>query len=269
MKNIYALLAFLATTLVYSQTTIYSESFGTPAATTLVTAYNGYQNTAPITYSGTADVRTSTPSDYAGASGSGCVFFANVTSASGTPIKTLTIGGINTTNYTDLALSFGQQKGTNVASNELKVEVSSNGNNWTPLTYTRPTGSGTSTWLVIKPTGTIPSTATLSIRFSNPADSNVGFRIDDLKLTGSETLAVNDNKKESFNIYPTAVSNGIVYVTSSSNSLKNIKIYDASAKLVTTTATQKEVNVSKLAKGTYIINVEENGISHSKKFIVK
>mgnify|MGYP003574879949 CR=1 FL=1 len=269
MKNIYALLAFLATTLVYSQTTIYSESFGSPAATTLVTAYNGYQNSAPITYSGTADVRTSTPSDYAGASASGCVFFAGVTSASGTPIKTLTVGGINTTNYTDLALSFGQQKGTNAASNELKVEVSSDGTNWTALSYSRPTGTGTSNWLVIKPTGTIPSTATLSIRFSNPADSNVGFRIDDLKLTGSETLAVNNTKKENFNIYPTAVGNGIVYVTSPSTGLKNIKIYDASAKLVISTATPKEVNVSKLAKGTYIMNVEENGVSQTKKFIVK
>ena len=269
MKNIYALLTLLVATLVYSQTTIYSESFGTPAATTLLTAYTGYQNSAPITYSGTADVRTSTPSDYAGASASGCVFIGAVTSASGTPVKTLIIGGINTANYTNLALSFGHQKGTNASSNELKVEVSSNGTDWAPLTYTRPTGSGTSVWLIITPTGTIPSTSSLSIRFSNPADSNVGFRIDDVKLTGNLTLAVNNIKKDHFNIYPTVVTNGVICVTSESNKTKKITVYDSSARLVISRGTEKEVNVSQLAKGTYVINVEENGIVESKKFIIK
>lgn len=269
MKNIYALLTFLVATFAYSQTTIYSESFGTPSATTLLTAYTGYQNSSPITYSGTADVRTSTPSDYAGASAGGCVFIGAVTTASGTPIKTLIISGINTSNYTNLALSFGHQKGTNASSNELKVEVSSNGTDWTPLTYTRPTGAGTSTWLVVNPTGTIPSTSTLSIRFSNPADSNVGFRVDDVKVTGSGTLAVSNVKKGHFNIYPTVVSNGMICITSEGNKTKKVTVYDSAARLVISRGTEKELNVSQLAKGTYVMNIEENGVVESKKFIIK
>ncbi|WP_379967754.1 T9SS type A sorting domain-containing protein [Epilithonimonas sp. UC225_85] len=269
MKNIYTLLSLFVMSFVFAQTTIYSESFGTPSATTLLTAYTGYQNAAPITYSGTADVRTSTPSDYAGASASGSVFIGAVTTASGTPIKTLIISGINTTNYTGLTLSFGHQKGTNASSNELKVEVSSDGTIWTPLTYTRPTGTGTSVWLVVMPTGTIPATSNLRIRFSNPADSNVGFRIDDVKLTGSSTLAVNNIKKEYFSIYPTVVSNGIICITSENNKTKKITVYDSAARLVISRGTEKEVNVSQLAKGTYVINVEENGIVESKKFIIK
>jgi len=269
MKNIYAFLSLLLATFVFAQTTIYSESFGTPASTTLLTAYTGYQNSSPITYSGTADVRTSTPSDYAGASASGCVFLAASTTVSGTPAKTLIISGINTLNFTNLTLSFGHQKGTNAGSNELKVEVSSDGSNWTPMTYTRPTGSGTSTWLMITAAGTIPTTSTLSIRFTNPLDSNVGFRVDDVKLTGIQTLAVNNSKKEKFNIYPTVVSNGIICVTSASNQTKKVTIYDSSARLVISRGTDKEINVSQLAKGTYVINVEENGVVESKKFIVK
>ncbi len=269
MKNIYALLSFLMTSFVLAQTTIYSENFGTPTATTLLTAYTGYQNSSPITYSGTADVRTSMPSDYAGASGNGCVFLASFTTASGTPAKTLIISGINTSEYRDLTLSFGHQKGTNAGNNELKVEVSSDGTSWSPLTYTRPTGSGTSTWLVITPTGAIPATANLSIRFTNPLDSNVGFRVDDIKLTGVSTLAVNNIKKAHFNIYPTVVSNGVICITSENNKTKKITIYDSSARLVISRGTEKEVNVSHLSKGTYVINVEENGVVESKKFIIK
>lgn len=215
MKNIYALLSLFVMTFVCAQTTIYAENFGTPASTTLLTAYTGYQNSAPVTYSGTADVRTSTPSDYAGASGSGCVFFAGVTTASGIPVKTLIISGIDTRDYTNLALSFGQQKGTNVSSNELKVEVSADGTNWTALTYTRPTGAGTSIWAVITPSGAIPAVQNLYIKFTNTVDSNAGFRVDDLKLTGTMVLAAESSRKESFNIYPTSVTAGKIYVTSS------------------------------------------------------
>lgn len=269
MKNIYAFLSLLITSFVFAQTTIYSENFGNPAATTVLTAYTGYQNSSPITYSGTADVRTSTPSDYTGASGQGCVFIGAVTTSSGNPAKTMIISGINTTNYQDLTLSFGQQKGTNASSNELKVEVSSNGTDWTPLNYTRPTGSGTSVWLVITPTGTIPATSNLSIRFTNPLDSNVGFRVDDVKLTGNQTLAVNNSKKEKFNIYPTVVTKGIICVTSATNQTKKVTIYDSTAKLVISRGTEKEINVSQLPSGTYVMNVEENGVVESKKFIVK
>ncbi len=269
MKNIYSLLSFLVTSVLFAQTVIYSENFGNPSATTLLTAYTGFQNTSPFTYSGTADVRSTTPSDYTGASGQGCVFLGAFTTASGTPAKTLIVSGINTAGYQNLTLSFGHQKGTNAGSNELKVEVSADGTNWSPLTYSRNTGSGTSVWLVVTPTGTIPSTQNLSIRFTNPLDSNVGFRVDDLKLTGTQTLAVNNAKKEHFNIYPTVVTNGTICVTSANNQTKKVNIYDASAKLVISRGTDKEINVSQLPKGTYIMNVEENGVVESKKFIVK
>ena len=269
MKKLLSALSLGAFLFFNAQTTIYSENFGTPTATTLLTAYTGYQNGSPITYSGTADVRTTTPSDYPGASGNGSVFIANVTAASGNPAKTLIISGINTSEYKNLTLSFGQHKGTNVASNELNVEVSSDGTTWSPLAYTRPTGSGTSIWLVITPTGTIPTTSNLSIRFTNPLDSNVGFRVDDIKLVGDKTLATQDIKKRELSIAPSIVTNGIIKIMSDNDSTKKVKIYDQSSKLVLSTETKKEVNVSQLTKGVYIINIEQEGKTESQKFIMK
>jgi hypothetical protein len=160
-----------------SQVTIFSENMGTPTATTAI-ASNIFQNSSPITFAGNADVRNSTASTgYTGASGVGNVFF---TSSVGT---NLIISGINTIGYTSLTLSFGHHKSTNAASNELTVEVSSDGITYTALTYTRATGSGTANWTLITPTGTIPSTANLRIKFTQ-ASTTAQFRIDDVVLTG-------------------------------------------------------------------------------------
>ena len=67
------------------------------------------------------------------------------------------------------------------------METSSDGSTYAPLTYSRPTGSGTSVWLKIAPTGTIPSTANLRIRFRQSSASPL-FRIDDVILSGVPNL---------------------------------------------------------------------------------
>ncbi len=161
--------------------TVFNETIGTPAATTAVGTYTGYSNYPTLTYTGTADVRTSTPSTgYAGATGSGNVF---ITSTSGINFE---ISNINTSSYTSLALTFGHFK-TTTASNgsELVIEVSSDGATYSALTFTRPTGTGTASWILASPTGTIPSTSNLRIRFRQTSSTGVQFRIDDIKLTGT------------------------------------------------------------------------------------
>lgn len=271
MKKFYSILSILLTSLLFAQTTIYSENFGSPTATTLLTAYSGYQNSSPIVYSGTADVRNSTPSEgYTGSSGNGCVFLGAVTVASGNPAKTLIIEGINTTNYTGIAMTLGHQKGTNASSNELTIEVSSDGTAWTPLTYTRPTGTGTSNWILISPTGIIPATSNLRIRLTNILDSNVGFRVDDIKLTGTATtLASAENSKKDFKIYPTYVTDGKIFISSSKNFDKKVKVFDQTGKLLINKTVKTEINVSELPKGVYILNVEESGASLSQKVVIK
>jgi hypothetical protein len=177
MKKIYSLLLFAVTTLSFGQT-FYSENMGTTASgNPLITAYTGFQNTAPIVYSGTGDMRTTTASTgYVGASGSVNVFLSNTTTA-----ETFQIDGLNTSAYssTNLQLKFGYLANT-VANAGLIVEVSVNGTTWTPLTYTTNTNT---TWnLVTIGGGLIPSSASLSLRFTQP-NLAAQIRIDDVSLT--------------------------------------------------------------------------------------
>lgn len=271
MKKFYSILSILLTSLLFAQTTIYSENFGNPTATTLLTAYSGYQNSSPIVYSGTADVRNSTPSEgYTGSSGNGCVFLGAVTAISGNPAKTLIIEGINTTNYSAIAMTLGHYKSTNASSNELTIEVSADGTTWTPLNYTRPTGTGTSSWILISPTGTIPATSNLRIRLTNVIDSNVGIRVDDIKLTGTATTLVTaENSKKDFKIYPTYVTDGKIFISSNKNSDKKVKVFDQTGRLLINKTVKTEINVSELPKGVYILNVEESGASLSQKVVIK
>lgn len=171
MKKIYSLLLVVVSSLSFGQT-FYSENMGTPSATTPI-ASNVFQNAAPIVYSGTGDVRaTSVSSGYTGASGGGNVFINAAT-------EYFQIDGLNTSAYNtaDIQLSFGYNAGGNVA-NIATLEYSTNGSTWTAISYTPAvTGWG----LITIPGNTIPSSATLSLRFTQPAATQI--RIDDVKLS--------------------------------------------------------------------------------------
>jgi len=166
-----------------AQTTIFSENMGTPAATTSIASYTGWQNNGVLTFSGTADVRNTTVSSgYTGASGGGNIFFTNVIG------RDFVISGINTSLYNSLTLSFGVHKPLNSTSGlpDLKVEVSSDGTTYTQLTYTGlPSGTGTAGWYFRTASGTIPSTSNLRIKFTQmSAFTGYQLRLDDIKLTG-------------------------------------------------------------------------------------
>jgi len=161
-----------------AQTTIFSENMGTPSGT-LTLAANTFQNSGSVTYSGTADVRNTTVSSgYTGASGGGNVFFTNTTG------RFFQIEGINTSGFMNISLSLGHYKSTTAGNNELKIEVSEDGTNWTELTYSRSTGTGTVNWLLITPSGTIPATSNLRLRFTQTS-ATTQFRIDDIVITGT------------------------------------------------------------------------------------
>lgn len=169
---------FFSTT-AYSQVTIFSENVGVPSKNTDVDKYTGWENGSPIVFDGTASARnTGSSSGYPGASGDGNVFFTNSIG------RYLEISGIDASGYTDLSLSLGHWKNTIASSNELEIEVSADGVNYASLSYSRATGTGTNNWVLITPTGTIPSASNLRIRFTNTSASPQ-FRIDDILLTGT------------------------------------------------------------------------------------
>lgn len=261
MKKFYSLIAAVALT---ATVNAQSENMGTGASgNPLVSTYTGFQNAGVWTYGGTADVRTSSPSaasDYAGASGSNNVMINAVG-------ETFLISGIDTSAISsgNVRLSFGQRKGANAANNELTVEVSDNGTTWTPLSYTRPTGSGTSNWTLITPTGSIPSTSTLSIRFTGTTTTE--WRIDDLKVYDGATMAVVDPSKTKANLVKnTVVGNEIVF-----GAAANVSIYNAAGQVVKTAEVSENsrLDVSALPKGIYIVTGLVKGQAVSQKIIKK
>jgi hypothetical protein len=191
MKKIYSLLLLVISCASFGQT-IYSENFGTPTGNTTVANYltglapATFQNGAPIVYTGTSgasSLRISSPSTttgYSSASGNGNVFLSQTTNLG----HFIQIDGINTSAFsaTNLQLSFGYNT-TSTSAAQLIVEQSTNGTSWTPLTFT-PSATG---WSLVTVTGgQIPSSTTLSLRFTQPstvAVPNSGqFRIDDVRV---------------------------------------------------------------------------------------
>ena len=184
MKKIYSLLLLVVSAVSFGQT-IYSENMGIPTGTTLIPAYitgtapATFQNGSPIVYSGTGDVRATSGSgtSYSGSSGGGNVFLT------GTAGKYFQIDGLNTSGYSaaNIQLSFGYLTAATTA--QLVVEYSTNASattpTWTAVTFSNNT---TTTWnLVTVAPGQIPSSTTLSLRFTQPATTQM--RIDDIKLS--------------------------------------------------------------------------------------
>ena len=76
--------------------------------------------------------------------------------------------------------------------------------------------------------------------------------------------------QEGLGFYPNPVSNGKIYITSKSNIDKDVMIFDVLGKKVLQTVTSsKEVNVSALSPGVYIIRITEGDTTATRKLIVR
>jgi hypothetical protein len=74
---------------------------------------------------------------------------------------------------------------------------------------------------------------------------------------------------EGLSLYPNPVSGGKLYISSLSNDEKEIVIYNLLGKIVLQTKINtKELNVSSVDSGTYIIKITENGHTTTRKLIV-
>lgn len=259
MKKIYSLFAAVILAVSVNAQAFFSENMGTTATGTTAISANTFQNGTPVAFSGTADVRTTSVSDYTGASAASNVMVNAIA-------ENFIISGINTSGYENISLSLGLRKGTNAANNELTIEVSSNGTDWTALSYTRATGSGTANWAVINPTGTIPTTTTLSIRFTGTTATE--WRIDDVKLSGTAiVLGTGNNILNKANLVKnTSVSNTIIFAAKA-----NVQVINMNGQVVKTASVNENssLEVSSLPKGAYIVTGSVNGKAVSQKIIKK
>jgi hypothetical protein len=92
--------------------------------------------------------------------------------------------------------------------------------------------------------------------------------LDNISVDGS--LNVGNNIEDIFSVYPNPVTNGYVNISSPSNGEKNIAVYDIlGKKVMNTTITSDRLNLSQLNSGVYMLNISENGISSTKKLVIK
>jgi hypothetical protein len=159
----------------WQQSTGFTESMGTVASSTTVTAHetaNGFDNDAltMAASSTTVAVNNTTPSSgYAGASGG-----AYVQIPSNSSNRRFTISGINTTSMSNIVLRFGNSGFSPT------VEYSTDGSTFTALAKTSATGSG---WREIAVVSGIPQTANLYLRFTGAGFFGSTAFLDDIRLT--------------------------------------------------------------------------------------
>lgn len=71
-------------------------------------------------------------------------------------------------------------------------------------------------------------------------------------------------------IYPNPVSNGKIYITTKENLTKDIEIFDVLGKKVLSSSLfGKELNISKLTQGIYILKIKEGNDSATRKLVIK
>jgi hypothetical protein len=195
-KGLKAFLILLILTIgnnVQAQDTIFYENMGASATTVSVANYTGWRTGTAYTMTGTANiVHTATPfstsGDYSQASGNAPVVFN--TQNGGVPKEWWEISGINTTCYSSVSLRIGIYKQRNDATGaNFAVEYSTDGVSYSPLTYSLPSGGGTTGWYAYTLTGLVAS-PNLRIRFSNNSTlSGDNYRLDDISVRGTVSSA--------------------------------------------------------------------------------
>ena len=74
---------------------------------------------------------------------------------------------------------------------------------------------------------------------------------------------------EGLSIYPNPVNNGKIYITTKSSMDKKVEIYNViGKKVLDMVVTSKEVSISNLEAGVYIIKIKEGGASATRKLII-
>src|SRR5690554_4127103 len=76
--------------------------------------------------------------------------------------------------------------------------------------------------------------------------------------------------KTELNFYPNPVSDGKIFITSTTTtSNKEVEIFDVLGKSVFKTTVVRELNISSLSPGVYLIKIKEGENSVTRKLVIK
>lgn len=131
--------------------------------------------------------------------------------------------------------------------------------------YTKITPTPSVDWVII------------SFRLDNISHPDAVVKIDNLKLSAIPTLPtfldVNDYISKKFNLYPNPATDLVTISNSENLSTKQVDIYNLSSKLINTqnfsNESEIQLNVEKLASGTYLLHLHTNEGIAIKKLIKK
>ncbi|OYX82139.1 MAG: secretion protein [Flavobacteriales bacterium 32-34-25] len=86
----------------------------------------------------------------------------------------------------------------------------------------------------------------------------------------TQTNPNNPSVIEGLNLYPNPVSTGRVYISTKNDGEKEIIIFDLlGKKVLQTQLNSRELNISNLTPGVYIIKINEQNASATRKLIVR
>ena len=127
-------------------------------------------------------------------------------------------------------------------------------------------------WTKYEATVTAPATS-VKFWFEVRTYSNTTVYLDDFSFFDNATLStVKNNAIVGFAAYPNPVSKGILTISSASDSLKNLTIFNLLGKQVLSSSfsgIQSNVDVSSISAGIYILKVTEAGKTENKKLVIR
>lgn len=157
-----------------------------PGVSTPLNSYVNWQEGSPVSYFSSSTDQPIVESTSPSSSGGGNIYLDNLNTSD----REFTISGFNSSSYTNLSLTF-ECKRLTINSDPLTVEFSIDGITWTQLSVSIPVNT---TWNPISPTGLLPSTSNLRLRFSKSTTSE--FRIDNIKMTNTKCAGMNSVMKK-------------------------------------------------------------------------
>jgi hypothetical protein len=126
-------------------------------------------------------------------------------------------------------------------------------------------------WTKYEATVIAPDTS-VKFWFEVRAYNNTMVYLDDFSFFKNTTASVKNNAIVGFAAYPNPVSKGILNISTASDFLKNITIFNLLGKQVLSSSfsgTQSNIDVSSISAGIYILKVTEAGKTATKKVVVR
>ncbi|MDR0413165.1 MAG: hypothetical protein LBH61_05135 [Dysgonamonadaceae bacterium] len=153
--------------------------------------YTGWDNSAPVAFDGTADVRATASAD-------SHVWFAATSTTN--PERTLVIAGIRTAGKTDLKLSFDlaansvANNAANAENMHVRVKDLESGTESEIAVPSLPL-TAANTYVSVTNLPGIPATGNLQITFRTDAGNTVGYRLDNIQVTEGEAIELSANNR--------------------------------------------------------------------------